>query len=202
MEHLQSPFNPDHHLHSLESKIIASLERLSQVFRVLLWKDAKEEGLSPIQLQILIHLMFQSEDMMNVSFIAKAFNMTKATISDSIKVLEKKGFIHRESSPEDARSQKLFLTEKGKAVASRVSLFANPLLKPLGDLNQQQKEILYQSLLDLIYKLNQAGIIHPLKMCLSCSFYKHENGHHCGLMQKNLTTFELQIDCREHKSLV
>lgn len=199
MEHHQSAFNPDHHLISLESKIIASLERLSQVFRVLLWKDAKEEGLSPIQLQILIHLMFQSEDMMNLSFIAKAFNMTKATISDSIKVLEKKDFIHRQSNPKDARSLKLFLTEKGKTVASRVSLFANPLLKPLGDLNQQQKEILYQSLLELIYKLNQASIIHPLKMCLSCSFYKHEKGHHCDLMQKNLTTFELQIDCREHK---
>ena len=199
MDHNTSAFNPEHHLNSLESKIITSLEKLSQVFRVLLWKDAREEALSPVQLQTLIHLMFQPEVLRNISSVAKAFNMTKATVSDSIKILEQKELIVREVNPEDTRSHTLLLTEKGREVASRVSLFANPLLKPIEDLTLQQKELLHQSLLELIYKLNLAGIIHPLKMCFSCSFYENENNHHCKLMQKPLSLFELQIDCAEHQ---
>ena len=200
MDHTQSAFNPDHHLNCIESKVITSLEKLSQVFRVLLWKDAKEEALSPVQLQVLIHLMFQPESLRNITAVARAFNMTKATVSDSVKVLEKKELIKRESRAEDGRSHTIRLTEKGQEAASRVSLFANPLLRPLGELSQEQKEILYQSLLEIIHKLNQAGIIQPLKMCFSCSFFDSEKGHYCKLMQKPLTVFELQVDCREHKA--
>jgi predicted transcriptional regulator len=35
-------------------------------------------------------LMFHSEEKRKVSYLAEEFNMTKATISDSIKVLEQK----------------------------------------------------------------------------------------------------------------
>lgn len=39
-----------------DSKIIASLERIAQAFRVLLWNESKEFSLSPIQIQVLIFL--------------------------------------------------------------------------------------------------------------------------------------------------
>lgn len=38
---------------STESKIVASLERISQAFRVLVWNESKGHSLSPIQIQVL-----------------------------------------------------------------------------------------------------------------------------------------------------
>jgi hypothetical protein len=38
----KSAFDLEHQKSSIESKIVASLERVSQAFRVLLWNESKE----------------------------------------------------------------------------------------------------------------------------------------------------------------
>lgn len=72
------------------SKIVAGLERVSEVFRLLLWQHSKVIGLSPIQIQILMFVEYHAEDLCNVSYLAKEFNVSKPTISDAVKVLKKK----------------------------------------------------------------------------------------------------------------
>src|SRR5688572_14883967 len=78
---------------STESKIVASLERIAQAFRVLLWQESKEYALTPIQIQILIFLRFHSEEKCKVSYLAGEFNLSKPTISDTVKTLEQKQLI-------------------------------------------------------------------------------------------------------------
>lgn len=85
-----SDFDLNHQNRNTESKIIASLERISQAFRVLLWQQSKEHSLSPIQVQVLIFLLHHSNEKRKVSYLADEFNMTKATISDTVKTLEQK----------------------------------------------------------------------------------------------------------------
>ncbi|MEL6557873.1 MAG: MarR family transcriptional regulator, partial [Bacteroidota bacterium] len=46
-----STFNPEQQQKDISSKIVAGLERVSEVFKVLLWEKAKQVGLSPIQIQ-------------------------------------------------------------------------------------------------------------------------------------------------------
>lgn len=53
----KSDFNLAHQNQSLESKIVASLERIAQSFPVLLWQENKEYSLSPIQAQVWINGM-------------------------------------------------------------------------------------------------------------------------------------------------
>ena len=65
----------------LESKILNGLERLSEVLKSLLWEKAKIHGISPIQIQILLFVSNHHLDICNVSYLAKEFNVTKATIS-------------------------------------------------------------------------------------------------------------------------
>ena len=95
---------------STESKIVASLERISQAFRVLLWQESKEFSLSPIQVQVLIFLLYHSSEKRKVSYLADEFNMTKATISDTVKILEQKKLISKEYELHDARSYIINLT--------------------------------------------------------------------------------------------
>ena len=87
----------------LQSKIITGLERLGEVFRVLLWQKAKVYGISPIQIQILLFVANHQTSLANVSYLAKEFNVTKPTISDAVRVLLKKDFLAKDLSPADSR---------------------------------------------------------------------------------------------------
>ena len=84
---MESIFNLENQNQNLDSKISAGIEKLSSVFRVLIWEQAKNLGLSPIQIQILIFLNYHSEHLATVSYLAKEFSLTKPTISDAIKIL-------------------------------------------------------------------------------------------------------------------
>ena len=91
----KSAFNPDQQNNDLASKTVAALERISQVYRLLLWDHAKDLGLSPIQIQLLIFVGHHKAALCNVSYLAKEFNVTKPTISDAVRVLFQKGTIEK-----------------------------------------------------------------------------------------------------------
>lgn len=197
----KSAFDLDHQNSSIESKIIASLERVSQAFRVLLWNESKEHSLSPIQVQVLIFLLHHSDQKRKVSYLADEFNMTKATISDTIKTLEQKALIKKEYEQHDTRSYIIQLTKKGKEIAEQTSLFSEQIQIPIDKLHSTDKENLLLSLLDIIHHLNKSGIITIQRMCFTCHFYKaNMNGqeHFCRLLNSKLKDNELRIDCPEH----
>jgi DNA-binding MarR family transcriptional regulator len=183
-----------------ESKIVVALERISQAFRVLLWEESKEFSLSPIQIQILIFLHFHSEEKRKVGYLAKEFNLTKPTISDSVKLLELKKFVLKTVSGTDGRSYTLQLTPEGEKIVQKTMSFASAIEQPVQHLSAQQKEALLSGLLQVIHQLQQAGIISLQRMCFSCRHYgRQEGGHYCHLMEKPLKDAELRIDCPEHE---
>ena len=67
-----SVFNLENQNGTLDNKIVAGLERLSQVFRILLWDKAKEHRLSPIQIQLLIFIQYHSSDKTTISYLARS----------------------------------------------------------------------------------------------------------------------------------
>ena len=193
-----SAFDLDHQNTSIESKIVASLERVSQAFRVLLWNESKEFSLSPIQVQVLIFLLHHSDEKRKVSYLADEFNITKATISDCVKTLEQKQLIEKRSEPHDTRSYIIHLTEAGENIAKNTSFFANQIQIPIDKLSSSAKENLLSGLLEVIRHLNQTGIITIQRMCSTCQFYNSDNGHFCQLLNQKLADVELRIDCEEH----
>ncbi|MEX2411074.1 MAG: helix-turn-helix domain-containing protein [Candidatus Paceibacterota bacterium] len=200
----KSDFDLNHQNQSIESKIVASLERISQAFRVLLWRESKEFSLSPIQVQLLIFLLHHSEEKRKVSYLADEFNMTKATISDSIKVLEKKKLITKEPEPHDSRSYVIHLTPLGTKTAKENSLFSKEIRTPIDKLSTDDKENLLLSLLNIIRHLNRTGVITIQRMCLTCKHYQStENGkqHYCKLLNQKLHNTELRADCPDHEMI-
>jgi len=193
-----SPFDPSAQHQSASRKIVIALERIAEAFRVLLWNEGKAIGLSPIQIQTLIFLLFHSPEKRKVSFLAGEFNMTKATISDAVKALELKGLIEKEPEPHDTRSYVIHLTEKGREIAEKTSLFAGELLAPIEEMAENDKENLLLSLLDIIRHLNEAGVITMQRMCLTCVHYAADPPY-CRLLGQPLAPAELRIDCPEHQ---
>lgn len=200
---MNSIFDPSFQANDVESKIVVALERLSQVFRINLWRENKKYGLSPIQIQIIIFLNFQNDSKKTVTKLALEFNMTKATISEAVKILEKKQFIQREINPSDGRSYIFQLTEKGIDAAKKLSLFANEFRQHLLVITEEAKETVLKTLLDLIYNLQKSNIISLQRMCYSCHYFIVNNNtdtpFYCQLLDKPMRNSDLRIDCQEHK---
>lgn len=197
-----SDFDLEFQNKNIESRIVAALERISQAFRVLLWQESKDFSLSPIQVQVLIFLLHHSPEKRKVSYLAGEFNMTKATISDTVRILKEKKMITREPESSDTRSYIINLTKKGKDIASKTSSFSTEIRLPIEKLPHDDKEDLLLNLIGIINHLNQAGVITIQRMCQTCSFYRTDvNGqkHFCKLLNKGLQTTELRVDCPEHE---
>lgn len=196
-----SPFDParQNHPPDLDYKIVASLERLSGVFRQLLWQQATHTGLSPLQLQVLVFLRFHPPTQCTVSYLAREYHVSRATISDAVKALAQKALISRHTAPADLRSHFLQLTPEGERLADQTSTFAAPLAPPVAGLPARQKLNLYLSLLQLLYQLQQAGTIPVQRMCFSCQHYGRRPGQHfCHLLNIPLEGPQLRLDCPEH----
>jgi DNA-binding MarR family transcriptional regulator len=196
----KSTFNPKQQEHDISSKIVAGLERISEVFKVLLWEKAKLVGLSPIQIQILIFVAYHKQELCNVSHLAKEFNVTKPTISDAVRVLDKKELVIKDHSSSDNRSYSILLTDLGKKIVEQINDFAKPLKKQVDNFNESKMESLFSSISELIYKLNRSGILSVQRTCFGCKYYQKNKGiDYCNLLQKDLLTNEIRLDCPEYE---
>ncbi len=193
-----SDFNPKEQVNSVTSKIVAGLERISEAYKVLLWDKAKLLGLSPIQIQILIFVSYHSSGLCNVSHLAKEFNVTKPTISDAIRVLLKKELLVKIFPSTDSRSYAVQLSESGKKTVGETEHFADPIKHQLNELNSEEQKNLYASIYQLIFKLNQVGVLSVQRTCLGCKFYeKQDKQPYCNLLEEKLRESDIRIDCNE-----
>ncbi|MAO10841.1 MAG: MarR family transcriptional regulator [Flavobacteriaceae bacterium] len=193
-----SIFNPKDQLGDVSNKIVAGLERISEVFKVLLWEKAKANGLSPLQIQLLIFVAYHKIELCNVSHFAKEFNVTKPTVSDAIRALLKKELIEKDFSSTDSRSYSVFLTSKGKEMVSTTANFADPIKNQLAKIPVEEQKALFNSISNLIYKLNHTGILTVQRMCYGCKFYEpKETTDYCKLLEKDLHTTDIRLDCPE-----
>lgn len=186
----------------LNQKITQALERISKAFRVLLWEESKLHKISPIQIQLILFCASHQKEELTVSFFAKEFDLTKATISDSIKVLLKKELLIKSIDPNDTRSYTVKLTPKGKKIADKTIGFSTALNQSIDILSNANKGVFLNQLLTIIHGLNQKEVISLQRMCLTCYHYqKSKNSHYCNLLDKPLKNRELQIDCGDHQVL-
>lgn len=190
----------------LDEKIVSALERLSHVLRTLLWEEAVESRLSPIQIQTLIYLNSHAEDLCRVGQLAQEFGLTPATMSDAVSSLEAKGLLTREPHPDDRRAQTLCLSAEGQRHAKKLSRWSDALTEQLERFVPEEKEQALKFLLKLIEALYRAGIISVARICLTCRFFRpnaHKDlraPHHCALMDKPLAESDLRVDCPEYET--
>lgn len=196
----KSTFNPEQQQKDISSKLVAGFERVSEVFKILLWEKAKLVGLSPIQIQILIFIAFHKRDLCSVSHLAKEFNITKPTVSDAIRIMDKKGLIIKDFSSSDSRSYSISLSDLGNDIVSQTYDFSSPLKTQVDSFSQSELESLFSTLSQLIHKLNRNGILSVQRTCYGCKFYQKNNENdYCNLLQKKLLTREIRLDCPEYE---
>lgn len=183
----------------IESKILNGLERISEVLKSLLWDQAKKYGISPIQIQILLFVNNHQTDICNVSYLAKEFNLTKATISDSVNVLIKKQYLKKDFSPIDKRRYNLLVSTKGSKLVNQLSEYASPISKELSSFKKNELVNVFDTISKLIIQLNQKGIIQVQRTCFNCTYYSGDKriNHYCNLLESKLKKQDIRLDCNE-----
>jgi DNA-binding MarR family transcriptional regulator len=63
--------------------------------------------------------------------LASAFQLTKATITHSLGVLEKAGFVRLQPNPQDGRSKLVYLTPEGRAFRDEAIQSVRPAFQPI-----------------------------------------------------------------------
>ena len=186
-------------MHLPDSKLLNALERLSETLKSLPWEQAKRYGVSPIQIQILLFVAEHPADLTGVSYLAREFNVTKATVSDAVRALLKKGYLEKDHSPVDSRRYNLLLTPAGRELTGRVSDYARPVRETLDGLDPGALRTTFDTLAQVIYGLNQRGVIPVQRMCFNCRFYVGDKrrSHRCNLLEIDLKAEDVRMDCPE-----
>lgn len=193
-----SIFDPKEQHERADVKIVAALERISHAFKVLQLREGKEHNLSPIQIQILMFINFHKEQLCTVSYLAHEFDITKATISDAVRVLLQKGLIEKTIDSSDSRSYSIKPTLAGQKEIEAMKDFGAPMLQSLQNISDQEKANLLHSLQQVIRHLNKAGVITVQRSCHNCVFYEDRSGkHHCHLLKSDLADAEIRLDCAD-----
>lgn len=175
------------------------LERIGNLLRAEQRQAGSEFGLQEVHLQVLLYLSQCNRYSNTPLGVTEYLNSTKGTVSQSIKVLEKKGYIVKETDNKDRRLVHLVLTDRGNAILKQVippSLF----VETLGQMNHQQIEDLEVQLTRFLSSLQRANQLRSFGVCQTCRFFiKEDDGFRCGLTQESLTKHDSSLICREHE---
>lgn len=199
---MNSAFNRKTQQQETSSKLVVAFEKMSEVLRVLLWEKATAHKLSPIQIQILIFLKNHEDGLARPAALANELNVTRPTISDAIKALQKKELIEARKDPKDSRSRILSLSKEGEALTQELEQFAKPLQEKLAEISDEDQSAILERMMALLDSLSTAGVINPQRMCYNCAHYQGDKKqeHHCLFLKKQLSDASLRIDCPEHQA--
>ncbi len=169
------------------------LERLTSLYRSQIRHAANNEGIQPVHVEILQYLSICNRYSNTAQALSEYLGQTKGSISQSLKLLEKDGYIERNQCPDDKRVTRLYLTPKAKASVKRI---ANSLMPNLGEA-KEASDALKSLLMEWQLKNSHQGF----GQCQSCRFNRSlPNGKfQCGLTGEPLTKVEVKQICREHE---
>jgi len=136
----------------LTGQIVNGLEQIGRGIDNLLWQQALEHELSPLQIRILLHIQQQQEPT-GVSAIAKAFNLSKATVSVALKPMEQKKLLHKRKSDTDSRNLHLQLTDWGSQIAHVAGFYLEPIRKIIAHMPVVEKEMMLNNISGILSRL-------------------------------------------------
>lgn len=174
------------------------LERLSSLLRSESRSLLIADGLQPVQFDALHYLSICNRYSDTPMSVTEYLGQTKGTVSQTLKVLEKKGLIVKTTDSNDKRVSHMSVTKEGKELVSRV--LPSPLLQAA--IGEQEVVNINSSLSALLRAVQHANNFKSFGQCDSCCHnIKSDKGDYfCGLTKEALTRIDIKLICREHDS--
>ena len=170
------------------------LERISSLFQASLRQTASAHGLKLVQLEALVYLSMANRYSDTPLSLAEYLGITKGTVSQTLKALERGGYVDKVRDEEDGRVVHCHLTESGRAVVREA--YPTPLLELLPSTAAGDAVPVLE---DLLRSLQLTGGLRTFGICHTCRHFQPKSrGGRCGLTQEHLSRGDVNRICREH----
>lgn len=154
-------------------------------------------SLLPVQLSILGYLRDANRYSNTQQALTEYLGLTKGTVSQSLKVLEEKGWIGRRPDGADRRVVRLELTAAGRERLERAA--DDTWTQACQSLTAAEQAATVAALSRLLGGWQQARQGKTFGVCRSCRHFRPgPPEHRCGLTGEALSDDDSQRICREH----
>jgi MarR family transcriptional repressor of emrRAB len=174
------------------------IERMAALIRSEERKKCTELGLQPVHLQVLDYLSRCNRYSDTPAAVTNYLGMTRGTVSQTLLLLVKKGFIKKTSDANDRRMVHLDLLPEGEVILKQArpsELFsqASSILKTI-ELNNYEK--IFVKALSALQKANKS---QSFGLCKTCKYFtKTPEGYKCDLTKGMLSQSDSEKICQEH----
>ncbi len=179
------------------------LERLSNLLRNEERREGMDYGLQPVQLEALYYLSICNRYSDTPMGVVDYLGQTKGTVSQSLKLLEQKGYISKHANKQDKRSIHLKVTSSGKKLIK--TLIPPPLItKACNNLNEEEQNQIEIALKQLLQTIQFSNGMKSFGVCQTCRYNltKKDCSFFCELTEEPLSMSETQCICREHETII
>jgi MarR family transcriptional regulator, negative regulator of the multidrug operon emrRAB len=172
------------------------IERMSALIRSEERRKCTELGLQPVHLQVMDYLSRCNRYSDTPAALANYLGMTRGTVSQTLLLLEKKGYIKKTADVNDKRMVHLSLLTEGDTLlnkASPIALYsqASAIFKE----NNNQENVLVNALT----ALQKANKSQSFGLCKTCKYFTvTSDGFVCALTKEQLSQSDSEKICQEH----
>lgn len=186
-----------------ESLLYHYLERISNLLRADERRSGSLFGLQPVQLEAL-HFLSRCNRYSNTpAGVTEFLSLTKGTVSQTLQVLEHKGYLEKVADAKDRRVVHLQVTATGRDALSK-SMPPAQVSDALCALSEEQAALALWALKGLLQSLQNVHGGRSFGVCRTCRFCRDVNASEgvfqCGLTSDVLTSSDVKLICREHEA--
>lgn len=182
-----------------EDRVFELVERLGTLVRSERRRVARELGLQPVHLQVLQYLSRCNRYSNTPQAVAAYLGATKGTVSQSLAVLERGGWVRKRADPADGRVVRLEVTSRAQRALERLSA-KRGLSEPEG-LSAGSLRRTAAMLAALLRGWQAANRYRTFGVCRTCRHLLREGPgrFRCGLTREALASAETEQICHEHE---
>jgi MarR family transcriptional repressor of emrRAB len=177
------------------------IERMATLIRSEERKKCTELGLQPVHLQVLDYLSRCNRYSDTPAALTNYLGMTRGTVSQTLLLLVKKGFIKKTTDTTDRRMIHLSLLVEGNAILEQArtsDLFKHAALL-FKEHNFTNNEEMFMKALTALQKANKS---QSFGLCKTCQYFTTTAaGFSCGLTKEQLSQNDSDKICQEHSVL-
>lgn len=178
--------------------VYAPIERMVALIRSEERRKCTELGLQPVHLQVLDYISRCNRYSDTPAALAKYLGMTRGTVSQTLLLLERHGYIKKNTDTQDKRVVHLTLCEKGETILAKAR--PSDLFESANEILSQNEFINHEdSFLNALLALQKANQSQSFGLCRTCHYFQHNNGEFlCGLTKQSLSELDSHKICQEH----
>lgn len=178
--------------------VYAPIERMVALIRSEERRRCTELGLQPVHLQMLDYISRCNRFSDTPAALANYLGMTRGTVSQTLLLLERNGYLEKTTDTQDKRIIHLTLTPEGKTILEKgcsAKLFeeANEIFSKNDFLSHED------SFMNALLALQKANQSKTFGLCKTCKYFTCvSDGFTCDLTKQSLSEADGEKICQEH----